>query len=304
MYKPIYHDRQHCSPNRYYSEVCGLENIIICDLQILFECIADLISAICFRKALTREQEQLRVFGQCSDKLLHRLLDKASEHGLSMDITITLLEHLHLITQSNSVAENPIPARASASGATMRKEYFVPCVLRMFPVETITATVRATPAPLLCTFEHGYPPLGLFTRLLVWLASVRAEAWKLRKTFLFRNMASFHVGEDFDEVTLIARPTHYEVTFSSNSTDRLMPLHEACNAIRLTIDEAIQRVKSGINSTIRIGHSFTFYCSWSQCLQKTLHAAIRHRTKLECPLFERIDEQSFSHQVWFGKLSV
>lgn len=293
-----------CSYNRYYSEVRGLENVIICDLQILFECIAGLISAICFRKALSREENQLRVSGRCSDKLLHRLLNKASKHGLPVEVTITLLEHLHLVTQCVSVVDSPIPAQANTSRATMRKEYFVPCVLRMFPVETISATVRATPAPLLCTFEHGYPPLGLFTRLLVWLASVRVKGWQPRKTFPFRNMASFHVGEDLDEVTIIARPTHYEIIFSSNTSDRLVPLHEACDTIRRTVDNAMERVKSGINSNVRIGHSFAFYCCWPQCCQEPLHAAIRRGTKLECPLSDRIAEQSYSHQVWFGKLSL
>ena len=182
-------------------------------------------------------------------------------------------------------------------------EYYVPCVLRMFPVESISATARASPAPLLVAFEKGYSPLGLFTQLLVYLVSDKVEDWMLKCIALFRNMATFHVGKDMDAVTLIARPRFYEVLFEGeNSEDRVVTLYQACCAIRLTVDAAIEAVKLGLNSTVKIRHNTAFYCPLPRCASMQFHPALPYGKKLKCQLSENVDRQTLSQQVWYHEV--
>lgn len=280
----------------------GLEDTIICDLQLLFDTISALISAICFQTAISKEEELLRVSGRCSSKLLHRLLRKTSENHLSVETTIIILKHMRLVASTGSGARSAEASETCTIDSTESMEYFVPCVLRVFPVETMTATVRASPAPLLFIFERGHTPLGLFTQLLVYLASAEVQDWQLKGISLFRNMATFHVGEDKDEITLISRPTFYEVLFEGDEFDRCVPLDDACSAVRLDIDAAIEAVKSGLNSTIKIHHFAAFYCPLMQCASHPLHPAVCHNRKIKCTVLCKFNSQTPSQQVWFGKV--
>ena len=272
---------------RYYPEVRGLEDTIFCDLQLLFDSISALITATCFQTAISKEEERLRLSGHCSHELLHRLLDSIPEKSLSVETIVTVLEHLRIVTPTGVTAGCP--------------EYLIPCVLRMFPVETVSATVRASPAPILFTFERGYSPLGLFPQLLIHLASAEKEGWELKKT-PFRNMATFHVGEDLDEVTLIARPKYYEVLFEGDASNRCQSLSETCCDIRSSVDAAIDTVKSGRNSTILVSHCTAFYCPQPQCSTRPNHPASRSGRKLKCHISNNVCHQSSAQLVWHDKV--
>ena len=193
----------HINNCRYY-DVDGLRHVIICRLELLFECISNLIKATCFELVtdVNREKRRLRSTGLCTPKLLHDLLSSPEQtRCISVVTLIKILEHLRIVTLNNKC------------------EYFVPCVLRMFPVEAISATVNARPAPLLFTFQCGYSPLGIFQKLLTYLTSAKVTGWDLiYRLKPFRNLATFSVG-GVDEVTVIARPKYYEVLFERNVSD-------------------------------------------------------------------------------------
>ena len=294
---------------RYYPEVHGLENTIICDLQLLFDCITTLISAICIQKHLSKEEETLRITGHCTGKLLHRLLHRLLcqnyEQNLTVDTAITFFRHLRLVADTGKTQDEPEYSDSHTAHSTDCTVYFVPCVLRMFPIEMILATAKAYPSPLLITFDHGYSPLGLFSQLFVHLASVEVEGWDLKENALFRNIAVFYVGEDMDEITIIARTAFYEVIFVGDNADheRTLPISDACNMIYKTINAAITRVKLALNSTLNTGHSIAFYCTLPQCKPRDLHLAIQCGRKLKCLLSRRPFRLTSSQKVWFGEVT-
>lgn len=141
-------------------------------------------------------------------------------------------------------------------------------------------------------FGHGYTPLGLFTQLLVYLALAEVQDWQLKGTSLFRNMATFHVGEDKDEVTLVHRPAFYEVLFEVDDSDRCVPLQDACTVVCSAVDAAIEAVKSGLNSTVMIHHFTAFYCSLQQCAAHPLHPAACHNNKVKCTVLCKFYSQT------------
>lgn len=293
---------------RYYPEVHGLENTVICDLQLLFDCITALINATCFQRNLSKEEETLRVTGRCTSKTLHKLLHKIlcqnSEQDLTVDTVITFLRHLRLVAHTGKMVDEPEYSDACTRHLADCIVYFVPCVLRMFPTETIMAMAKAYPSPLLITFDGGYSPLGLFSRLLVYLASTEVEGWEIKENAMFRNIAIFYVGEDQDEVTLIARTAFYEVIFvGDNDHERTLRINDACNSIYKTINTAINRVKFALNSTLNTQHSVAFYCTSPQCKPHGLHPTILCGRKLKCLLSERRIRQTSSQEVWFGKVT-
>ena len=277
----------HINNCRYY-DVDGLSDIIICDLQLLFECISDLITATCFEFAtgILGEAINLRSTGLCTPELLHDLLSSPKQtRCISVDTLIKILEHLRIVTRINKC------------------KYFVPCVLRMFPVEAISATVNAKPAPLLFTFQRGYSPLGIFQKLLTYLTSAEVRGWDLKdEPGPFRNLATFSVG-GVDEVTVIARPKYYEVLFERNVSDyHKVSLHNACPPIEATINKALGSVKSGPSSTISNEHYAAFYCP---CSTKPLHpATVKFNDEglngLRCIHNGKGNYSTPSQEVWFG----
>lgn len=289
---------------RYYPERCGLKNLVICDLQVFVDSILALINAVYCEKAISGEEHYLHISGNCSYKLLHRLLQNSSKQTLSTETLITLLEHMHLIVRTNNSAEEaPYSSQCLSTGGEESIEYFVPCVLRVFPVETILATVRGCPAPLLFTFENGCSPLHLFTQLYLYLISVEVKGWEPKRNSLYCNMVTFHVGKDLDEVTLIARPTFCEVVFEGDDTDRILPCHDACNHIRETIDDAIKKAKFRLSITARASHFATFYCPLRECCSNALHYVTIVGKKLICSASGRVGKITPPQQMWFGEVS-
>ena len=286
-----------CGIFRYYPEVKGLEDIVICDLQVLFDCISNLLSSTFnFGNLCTQVEVRFRETGRCPLPHAERLLKSCNE--IPVLKLLNLLEHLRLLSPIHD-----------DKGEV--EEYFIPCILPSCGVETLQrpSSQCNQPAPLLITFESGYCPVGLFHSLNVLLTSPHLQSdmkWRLCEEKLFRNKVSFYVGEDFDRVTLISRPMLYEVWIDRGGhRQHPLPLPDVCNQVRSTIDRALDTIKSSLNSTLHIPHHISFYCQRPDC-HIVPHPATPETTPAEiavCSFSKDPSRLSPQQRMWYAQVS-
>ena len=90
--------------------------------------------------------------------------------------------------------------------------YFMPCVLKSATCAELKQVCNSPDiAPLMIRYKCGYMPLGIFSSLIIGLVSQDQGDWKLKKKGLHRNKIEFEVGDDYDSVTLISRPTFMKI---------------------------------------------------------------------------------------------
>ena len=277
---------------RWYPEV---GDIVICDIQVVFDSITNLISRTFYSKYCTTSEIEFKRTGQILVSKAENLLAECSPIPLPQ--LVKLLEWLHILTPMYKAGKV--------------HKYFLPCVLPSFPVEDMTshAITSHHPIPLLFTFEFGYCPIGLFSALVVHLASIKDDSgmmWMLcdSEHGLYRNKITYYVGKDYDEVTLIARPTFYEVTVVERKRNRRQEhLHDVCEKIQSTINAAISRVKVSRTSPLELAHYCAFYCT--NCHDTN----VPHTAKVlelssglaTCSFKNTIIELSPEHLIWFGQ---
>ena len=181
-------------------------------------------------------------------------LQQATENSVNdlipMEKIVVLLEHHKILA--------PLPPLEEESREVT---YFMPCVLKSAKRAELE-DVRSSPdvAPLMFRYECGYMPLGVYSSLIIELVSQHYSDWTLVEANLCRNKIEFQVGENYDTVTLISRPTFMEVVmFRETENTRLTS--SACADVCTTLTAALKEVHSDLK----------------------YHCAARFQCGLECP---------------------
>ena len=285
----------HMGMVRYYPEVKEVKNLIICDLQILFDAITDIVvHTFTFKKAGEADKQKFQKTGRFSLQEFQQLATrKSSNDHLTPEKLVKLLEYLHILV---SIPEDG--------------EYFMPCVLRTEDLNNTTAHSLSYP-PLIIGFECGYCPVGVFSALMVYLLQHSQEQsstfkWKIpHGATVYRNKVSFLVGKDLHKVTMIARPTYFEVQYECSVSQLHTPVHEACLYIRKAILTGLTVVIRSRNYTCKTTPLIGFYCPRPQCTP-TPHIAIcegENPSAMECISSKEPIELLSSHCIWFGMVS-
>ncbi len=296
---------------RYYPEVPGLQEIVIVDLQILFDAITKLITRAF---EFGRQQQASNVdilIKECGrfplSELEHllKINDFKSHAEISVGHFILLLEHMHII--------------ASISDDTKKaKEYFFPCILKPYPVERLTIDSKQLIPPLLMVFESGYCPLGLFNALILELA--KCNTWHMARFSRFneesrqyRNKLVYHVGDAEDRVTLIAHPKFIEIQIE-RTVKSMKNITQVCCEVRGTIEKSIEKVKSYVAASQDNYQHFAFHCHGEHLPGDVCAAAhpavvqISERKMLlpsfvRCSITDHLIPLSTKQQLWFGNPS-
>ena len=123
---------------------------------------------------------------------------------------------------------------------------------------------------LIVTFKCGYCPKGLFGTFITYLIANEMCSgfhWELLTDQIFRDEVSFQVGPH-DIITLRFLPTHLEITCAPSNPDlprKHCTEEEVCKEVCQSVEQGIKTVTSAI-SYINAQHSFTFYCTASECI--------------------------------------
>ena len=279
---------------RYYPDVKEVKNLIICDLQILFDAITNIIvHTFTFEKVGQAGTQKFKNTGKFSLQEFQRLAtSKCSNDLLPPEKLVKLLEYLHIL----------VPVHEAG-----RDEYFMPCVLQVEDLDD-TAFHSLPYPPLIISFECGYSPVGVFSALIVYLLQhsqqkSSALKWKIpHGETLYRNKIDLRVGHDLDKVTMVAWPTYFEVQYASTLHH---PVHTVCSQIREDILNGLTVVIRSRNYTCKTTPLISFYCPRPQCTP-TPHIAIcegKNPSVMECSSSKEPIGLLSSHFIWFGKVS-
>ena len=244
----------------HYPNVEGLEDIIITNLQLVFDRITNLITT-CFtfeQSGSAAVEREFRKNGRFSVSQLDKMSLREKGDPLNTKRLVALLKHLYIVA-------GPIKNKV---GRKTVNYYFMPCALKPANVEREERDGSVSPAPLLICFECGYTPVGVFCCLVVYLLDQKTDQvleWKLTGNDQYRNRITFEVGQNYDTVTLISRATYLEVwvhqekTPSSNKTTP--SLNDLCDKILSSLHKGLDIVTQSLHYTFKSRHMFGVPCT-------------------------------------------
>ena len=225
----------------YYKDVPKLNEIVICDPNILFQSITYLITASFGGiKDCHDWAKKIRTTGEIPDFLINNTISQSKDSPLTVEHLLNLLTHYNVITKM-SYGENETV------------KYFMPCLLLPDPQFNITTVTpnQLKSQPLLIKFEGGYIPVGVFSALIVRLSHI----WRLDESNRFRNHVHFLDIDRGAKIELLCRLSYLEIHVEEGS------LH--LPVIRETVLESLQIVLQSCNHTKHIKHIIGFYCPGS-----------------------------------------
>ena len=237
----------------HYPNVAGLENIIITNLQLVFDRITNLITT-CFtfeQSGSAAVGEEFRKNGRFSESQLDEMSSREKDDPLNTKRLVALLKHLYIVAG---------PMKTKVGRKTV-KYYFMPCALKPADIEREERDGSVSPAPLLICFECGYTPVGVFCCLIVYLLDQKTDQvleWKLTGNDQYRNRITFQVGQYYDTVTLISRATYLEVWVHQKMSPSL---NDLCDKILSSLHKGLDTVTQSLHYTYKSKHMFGVPCT-------------------------------------------
>ena len=244
----------------YYPDVEGLEDIIITNIQLVFDRITELItSCFTFKNLGPSAEEEFDTMSMFTEYDI-RELSKRKGNSLTPKRLVALLKYLHIVA-------GPLKTKVGRSTKIL---HFMPCALKPADIESEHRNETSTPAPLLIWFECGYCPVGVYCCLVVYLLSLSEQTelkWRLANPPHYQNKITFIVGKQYDCVTILSRATYIEVWVDQTPGLKAVPLKTLCH-IRSLLDQGIEAVTKTLHYSYNSQHYFAFPCcsSSSSCL--------------------------------------
>ena len=236
----------------FYEEVHGLNQLVICDPNVLFESIYQLV-AVSFGgdKAQHTLTTEIRKTGEVPVRLLERIGTQPSNSVLTNEHIIELLKHFKILTE--------LP---SDDGVV----YFMPCLLQpdYSPELSCEALQALCPPPLLIRFDGNYIPVGMFSALVV---NLTRNSWEPDRDSRYRNHILFHTDDVFpvdglSSVELIVYPAYLEFRSTINSYKEQEPeeIHKFCMEVRKTVVDTLKSILGLHEHTRKAKFQLGFYC--------------------------------------------
>ena len=283
----------------YYPDVKGLEDIIITNIQLVFDRITELMtSCFTFKNLGDSTEREFHTMGMFTESDI-RELSKRKGDPLTPKRLVALLKYLHIVA-------GPLKTKV---GCSTKISYFMPCALKPAKIESEHRNETSTPAPLLIWFECGYCPVGVYCCLVVYLLSLSQQTqlkWELDNPPHCRNKISFIVGKQCDRVTILSRATYIEVWVDQTPGVKAVPLKTLCQHIRSVLNQGINAVTKTLHYSYNSQHYFGFPCcsSSSSCLPP--HLAVCKDTEpvvARCVL-KKCETMvlKYNHSIWFQEV--
>ena len=283
----------------YYPDVKGLEDIIITNIQLVFDRITELMtSCFTFKNLGPSAEEEFDTMGMFTESDI-RELSKRKRDFLTPKRLVGLLKYLHIVA-------GPLKTKV---GRSTKISYFMPCGLKPADIENEHRNETSTPAPLLIWFECGYCPVGVYCCLVVYLLSLSEQTelkWELANPPHYRNKITFIVGKQYDRVRILSRATYIEVWVDQTPGLKAVPLKRLCQHIRTILNQGINAVAKTLHYSYNSRHYFGFPCCSSSSLCLPPHPAV---CKDEEPVAARCVLKKCetmvlkdNHSIWFQEV--
>ena len=285
----------------YYPNVEGLEDIIITNIQLVFDRITELMtSCFTFKNLGDSTEREFHTKGMFTESDIKELSTRKGD-PLTPKRLVALLKYLHIVA-------GPLKTKV---GRSTKISYFMPCALKPADIESEHRNETYTPAPLLIWFECGYCPVGVYCCLVVYLLSLSQQTelkWRLDNPPHYRNKISFIVGKQYDCVTILSRATYIEVWVDqAQEFEDPVRLKTLCQNLRSILNQGIDAVTETLHYSYNSRHYFGFPCcsSSSSCQSLPAHPAVceyEEPVAAKCVLNEDTMKLKANHSIWFQQV--
>ena len=261
----------------YFPNNSRLKNVVICDPQIVFSSISELIFDIYDPRNMyiTEAHHDHFVRTGCFSPQDIKSLDRegAAEKHLSIETLVCLMVHLNIIAEVSSkfgAISNSPKTILGKDSTNQKKYYFLPAVLQTVQLAATTRgeNEEILPEPICVRFKTGYIPLGFVCSLN---ASLIAESnFELipfeedGQQITYKNKIRFRFQGKFD-ITMISHPKYCEFHVIGCLDGKVEYWNnECCPRIRSIIckasDRVIQSFQQGSLYKLSKGYELAFKC--------------------------------------------
>ena len=248
----------------HFPDVEEIKDIVICDPQVVFDSVTDLIlNSFKLKRVNKTACDKFKETGQFSFKDIQKIAKNSKSDSLPLPKLVKLLEYLNIISPikpkgpscsgfSTTTGLPLIPRISLQSDGYQELMYFMPAVLKEAKEEELHMEQKPTaPVPLMTHFKCGFVPVGVFCAMIASLVGQKDTlGWILQEPckhqsgpILCKNKATFRVNGTYD-VTLISKPKWYEMHIACISTADRAALVEICSHVVETVCDTLDQVIS------------------------------------------------------------
>lgn len=254
----------------HFPELPELQDMIICDLQVIFDSVTGLIvNTYTFGNVHKAAEEKFRDTGIFSLRDIRKAASMSC-NLIPLNKLVVLLQYINFIARIQSDSSESEEAESIED-----HRYFMPAILKSVPKSELlrksqsASSNQLLPSSLLIYYECGYVPIGMFCALianLVGRGQKFAPKWVLIESEVFKNKVSFRVGIEYDVVTLISHPRYYEISITRPILDFKPPVipktptQLLCTQVLDTIKATLELVCSKMNYPFQVGYDLAFEC--------------------------------------------
>ena len=232
---------RHLGTVLFYEEVQGLNELVICDLNVLFKSIYHLI-AVSFAgdRVYHTAAANVRKTGELPGELVKRICAQPSSSLLTNEHILGLLKHFKILIE--------LP-----NGAC-----FMPCLLQPDHSLELSRDVLLSLRipPLLVRFDGNYIPIGVFSALVVKLSQT---SWEPDPDVRYRNHISF-LTDGLSSVELMIYPSYLEFRIPIDKHKEPEEIHQFCVEVRQKVVNTLKAVLNLHEHTRKVGFQLGFYC--------------------------------------------
>ena len=295
----------HAGVMMYFPNVPGLEDLVIIDIQVVYDSVTNLIlRAMSFDKVGLATAEKFRRTGQFVLRDLIEATGSASGDLIPPLKLVALLEFLHIIGRV-------FISQSSDSSFDIDIEivYIMPCVLRIAKKNVLDAVYNDTSrphsiAPLMVRYKCGFVPIGVFPAMVASL--IGNTSFRQVEKGMMKNLVQFHYVPLHTLVTFISHPKFYGIIISQLPVVECEP-HMVCVEIRKEVESTFEKVSSCMNYGYFMDYQFAFECPSHLgrehlCVVDGQESAPSLMLCLQNLTKKSPEKMSSCHKVWFGEV--
>ena len=185
----------------YYSDIPSMQDVIICDPQVIFDSISELIIdrfRHSNRDLTSHEVDDFLRKGQfCLTQIDDKTKHQRSGH-LKLAQLVDVLKDLNILAEIKQ-DEDDVPVADQS-----QPKFIVPAVLKYASEEELKMPVITNPedqaVPIMIHFESGFVPFGIFcatTAHLIARQDLLSPKWRLRDDQVMKNKVTFSIDRAF-----------------------------------------------------------------------------------------------------------
>ena len=279
----------------YYSDIPSMRDIVICDPQVIFDSVSELIiDRFCYSNLDCTQYEVDKFF--CNGQFSLAQIDDKTKHKRSGHLEpaqlVDLLKDLNIIAEIKQgedevdipatdqsqplsrplTADHSQPPIADSSQPTAADQshpkFIMPAVLKYASVEELKIPAITNPdiqsIPIMIHFDSGFVPFGVFcatTAHIIAHESMLSPKWRLYGDQVMRNKVTFSIDQAFF-ATIVSRNRYFEIHVSRHPrTLTRMSLSFICSTVRKTVVDSLQAVISKMKFKPYVKMDTSFFSS-------------------------------------------